>query len=407
MSRSNHFGKWWLAATLAAALTHDIALASDVPVRKSEASYTVKSGDSLGTIAEQHGVSLDLLRKANGIENDAIRSGQVLLLPTFHEVKPGDVLGKIAERYGLKLSELYRLNGMNDKSVLRVGQKVVIASHQAPPAEPAPGIEPAAAPDVEYFEHKVRPNEVLSLIAERYAVPTKELSRINRLGKSSLIRPGQSLKIPITDDNAHLTRPKSWGKYAQRNFERGKVTLKAWSSEWTGRVLDEKGNVLPEAKQRIQSMLGSWETGKKVQVPLDPRLYRLIVLVSDEFGGRPIRVVSGYREKSHARNSKHRLGRALDFSIPGVPNDALVDFLITLPNTGVGYYPNSTHVHMDARASRMYWVDASGPGQAPRYVHKSNKGERAPVAVAAKLAKRRPAAKGSHAMLARLETRRR
>lgn len=406
MPRSNRFSKWWLAAILAAS-SPDLALASDVPSEKSEATHTVKSGDSLGTIAEQHGVSLDLLRKVNGIESDAIRPGQVLLLPTFHEVKPGDVLGKIAERYGLKLSELYRLNGMNDKSVLRVGQKVIIASHQAPPREPTPSMEPADDPHVEYYEHKVRPNEVLSLIAERYAVPTKDLSRINRLGKSSLIRPGQSLKIPITEDNEHLTRPKSWGKYAQRNFERGKVTLKAWSSEWTGRVLDEKGNVLPEAKQRIQSMLGSWETGKKVQVPLDPRLYRLIVTVSDEFGGRPIRVVSGYREKSHARNSKHRLGRALDFSIPGVPNDALVDFLVTLPNTGVGYYPNSTHVHMDARASRMYWVDASGPGQAPRYVHKSNQGERAPVAVAAKLAKRRPASKGAHAVMARLETRRR
>jgi hypothetical protein len=146
---------------------------------------------------------------------------------------------------------------------------------------------------------------------------------------------------------------------------------------------------LPEAQKRIQSMLASWETGKKVQVALHPRLYQLIVTVSDEFGGRPIRVVSGYRESSYARHSKHRLGRALDFSIPGLPNSELVDFLITLPNTGVGYYPNTTHVHIDARSSRMHWVDASGPGQAPRYVHKSNTGERAPTASAAKTASNR------------------
>jgi uncharacterized protein YcbK (DUF882 family) len=147
-------------------------------------------------------------------------------------------------------------------------------------------------------------------------------------------------------------------------------------------VLDEKGNVLPEARKRIQSLLASWETGKKVQVAIDPRLYQRIVRVSDEFGGRPLRIVSGYRERSFSRHSKHRTGRALDFSIPGVPNSVLVDFLITLPQTGVGYYPNTTHVHMDARPTRMYWVDTSGPGQAPRYVHKSTTGERAPVSSA-------------------------
>jgi uncharacterized protein YcbK (DUF882 family) len=195
-----------------------------------------------------------------------------------------------------------------------------------------------------------------------------------------VIRVGQTLKIPVSEDNAHLTRPKAWSRYARKDFERGVVTLKTMGGKWTGRVLDAKGNVLPAAQKRIQSMLASWETGKKVQIALDPRLYRLIVTVSDEFGGRPIRVVSGYRESSYAKNSKHRLGRALDFSIPGVPNSVLVDFLLTLPNTGVGYYPNSTHVHLDARGSRMYWVDVSGPGQAPRYVHKSNTGERAPVA---------------------------
>jgi uncharacterized protein YcbK (DUF882 family) len=134
--------------------------------------------------------------------------------------------------------------------------------------------------------------------------------------------------------------------------------------------------VLPEERHRIQSMLGAWQKEKHVQVEVDPRLYQLIVRVSDEFGGRPIRVVSGYREKSFAKNSKHRSGRALDFSIPGVPNTALVDFLLTLPKTGVGYYPNTTHVHMDVRSTSMYWVDASGPGQKPRYVHKSNRGER-------------------------------
>lgn len=314
--RLDCFNKWWLAAGLAAFLLHDAALAEDTRSPAERATYTVKSGDVLSVIAEKQGVPLALLRKVNGLSTDKIRPGQTLLLPTVHDGKP------------------------------------------------------------EYYEHEVRKGEVLSVIAARYRVSTKQLGEINRLGSASIIRLGQRLKIPVTTQNAHLTRPKPWTKYALTKFERGKVTLTTQSGRsWTGRVLDAKGAVLPEARHRIQSMLGAWQKEKKVQVALDPRLYQLIVKVSDEFGGRPIRVVSGYRESSYARHSKHRTGHALDFSIPGVPNSAIVDFLITLPKTGVGYYPNTTHVHMDVRATGRYWVDTSGPGQAPRYVHKSKTGK--------------------------------
>jgi hypothetical protein len=49
-----------------------------------------------------------------------------------------------------------------------------------------------------------------------------------------------------------------------------------------------------------------------------------------------------------------------------VPNAALRDYLRTLPNVGVGYYPNSTHVHLDVREASAYWVDEAGPGEPPR-----------------------------------------
>jgi hypothetical protein len=34
---------------------------------------------------------------------------------------------------------------------------------------------------------------------------------------------------------------------------------------------------------------------------------------------------------------------------------------------GVGYYPNSTFVHLDVRERSTLWVDYSGPGQTPCY----------------------------------------
>lgn len=44
-------------------------------------SYTVKSGDSLWTIARKHNTSVDKLMKANGLSSDRLKIGQTLKLP--------------------------------------------------------------------------------------------------------------------------------------------------------------------------------------------------------------------------------------------------------------------------------------------------------------------------------------
>jgi hypothetical protein len=106
---------------------------------------------------------------------------------------------------------------------------------------------------------------------------------------------------------------------------------------------------------------------------VDPRLVERLELVVDHFrkGDVTPRVllVSGYRPRSSG--SYHAKGRALDFRIEGVTNEALVAFCKTLPDTGCGYYPNSVFVHMDTRepgTGHVAWIDASRPGEAPRYV---------------------------------------
>jgi len=76
--------------------------------------------------------------------------------------------------------------------------------------------------------------------------------------------------------------------------------------------------------------------------------------------------VSGYRTRSFFMDSRHKLSCAVDFSIPGVDNVAIRDYLRTLSDVGVGYYPNSSFVHLDVRDTNSYWVDYAGPGEAPR-----------------------------------------
>jgi Bacterial protein of unknown function (DUF882) len=80
-------------------------------------------------------------------------------------------------------------------------------------------------------------------------------------------------------------------------------------------------------------------------------------------------VISGYRPMSSG--SYHATGQAMDLRIEGIPNEAVVEFCKTLADTGCGYYPNSSFVHVDVRqpgTGHVAWIDASGPGEAPKYV---------------------------------------
>ena len=106
---------------------------------------------------------------------------------------------------------------------------------------------------------------------------------------------------------------------------------------------------------------------------VDPRLVERLQSMVDHFAragaASKVFVVSGYRPMS--AGSFHATGRALDFRIDGVKNEELVAYCKTLEDTGCGYYPNSSFVHVDVRdggTGHVSWIDASGAGQSPKYV---------------------------------------
>jgi hypothetical protein len=132
------------------------------------------------------------------------------------------------------------------------------------------------------------------------------------------------------------------------------------------RVKDPHGHIPPSALKAFEHLM---RQGEAVHVP-DPRLLALIGIVSNHFGGKTLEVVSGYRAYTptqYTPHSNHNYGKAFDFRIRGVPNEAVRDFCRTLRNAGCGYYPNSTFVHLDVRDTKAYWVDLSRPGEPPRY----------------------------------------
>jgi hypothetical protein len=105
---------------------------------------------------------------------------------------------------------------------------------------------------------------------------------------------------------------------------------------------------------------------------VDPGLALRIQAITEHFaknGPAKVSVISGYRPMSSG--SYHATAQAMDLRIEGVPNEVVVEFCKTLADTGCGYYPNSSFVHVDVRqpgTGHVAWIDASGPGEAPHYV---------------------------------------
>ena len=136
-------------------------------------------------------------------------------------------------------------------------------------------------------------------------------------------------------------------------------------------LYDAKG--LPQQTQmrKLEKLLRCHHTGKRHGMHW--RLMQLIYRVARHFPAQRLEIVAGYRHPRVATqkgvsNSYHTRGRAVDLRVPGVSNDALRDYLRTFKKVGVGYYPNSTHVHLDVREDRSaYWVDHSGPGEPADY----------------------------------------
>lgn len=111
---------------------------------------------------------------------------------------------------------------------------------------------------------------------------------------------------------------------------------------------------------------------------LHPELLARLQRVAEAFEGHRIEILSGYRPTAPP-TSRHHHGRALDLRVADVEREAVRDLLAGLERTGVGWYPNSVFVHLDVRDRATYWVDESGPGEAPRYVRGATPPGRAPA----------------------------
>lgn len=181
--------------------------------------YTVEEGDSLGTIAQQFGVSAVSIMETNNLQNpNSVFVGQVLEIPNYtapaptpaseantattdstgatnseagsttgvtHIVQPGETFSGIAQKYGIDVNALAEANNIANRNQLRAGQQLLI-----------PGISAREAAAALGRVHIVQSGESLTAIAQQYGVSAEEVISFNNISNPDAIYVGQELVIP-------------------------------------------------------------------------------------------------------------------------------------------------------------------------------------------------------------------
>jgi uncharacterized protein YcbK (DUF882 family) len=115
---------------------------------------------------------------------------------------------------------------------------------------------------------------------------------------------------------------------------------------------------------------------------VNPHLYEILSIISDNYGKVQLELVSGFRY-AERDSSRHYHASAMDIRVPGASIRELYDFAQTLDlgGMGIGIYPNSGFVHVDLRAPgepSYRWTDYSG-NSSSKHSKKKGPGRTAPA----------------------------
>ena len=164
--------------------------------------YTVKSGDSLWSIANKFNISVAELKEYNNLSSNNLSIGQILKIPTtnndnsnsgnqtIYTVKRGDSLWSIASNYGVSVADLRKANNLTSDT-LTIGQVLKI---------PIIGNNDGNVDTGTSTTYIVKRGDNLYSIARKYNVSVDAIKRANNL-ESDVLSLNQVLIIPNQENN--------------------------------------------------------------------------------------------------------------------------------------------------------------------------------------------------------------
>lgn len=177
--------------------------------------YRVKPGDSISEIAEKFGVSTTLIRSWNNLSSNRIIAGKYLKIFTnqktsslgdntvktsaninYYKIKSGDTIGEIAERFKVSTAKIRRWNGLRTNKII-AGDVLKIYSDADVNDVPENSKVLKKANKIAKRSgnvHRVRRGESLYSIAKEYNTTVERLKSVNGL-RNNRIKAGQDLII--------------------------------------------------------------------------------------------------------------------------------------------------------------------------------------------------------------------
>ncbi|PKL83186.1 MAG: hypothetical protein CVV24_06315 [Ignavibacteriae bacterium HGW-Ignavibacteriae-3] len=182
--------------------------------------YKIKKGDSLGKIAEKFNVTIAQLKKWNNLKSSTIAYGRTLILHgkdvktsigdnttrktgnvLHYTIKPNDTISEISEMFKVSIDNIRKWNGLHNNTI-KAGKTLTIYSDVEPGVNSAKSpkeVSSKATPvqkskNENVATHTVKNGEALWTIAKNYNVHVSDLIAWNGL-KSDQVKVGQKLKI--------------------------------------------------------------------------------------------------------------------------------------------------------------------------------------------------------------------
>ena len=203
----------------------------------SAASYTVKSGDTLSTIASQHNTTVNQIVLLNQLSNpNLIYVGQVLKLKNnqttnsssatssstaattagTYTVKAGDTLSAIASRYSTSSSTLASLNSLSNPNLIYVGQVLKVSSNASTSSSTSSSANNTVTTASSYT---VKAGDTLSAIAAKYGTTYQALASANSISNPNDIYVGQVIKVSanVTAASSQTVSSTSSGSYTVKS----------------------------------------------------------------------------------------------------------------------------------------------------------------------------------------------
>ena len=163
-----------------------------------ENAYVVKKGDTLYGIAQANNTTVDEIKKFNNLTSNILSTGQLLKIPSAllpeatYTVKKGDSLYSIANKYNTTVDELKRINNLTSNT-LSIGQLLKLPSDKASDEEK----------EENTITYTVQKGDSLYSIAKKYNTTIDAIKNLNNL-TTNILSIGQVLLIP-TSTNLETT----------------------------------------------------------------------------------------------------------------------------------------------------------------------------------------------------------